>query len=147
MLFWNLRKKQWKMSVAATSFSNDENAHPPALLKTKSTRNILIHRVHKFHRSYFKEHLWNAATVLQKVYCLKACYEVCFWYHLSKSTSIEAHQNTECINLCIHFPKFRLVRCFLLHRAMYKALNKRSYWLIGMNIRKTLQASVFSFIA
>ena len=30
---------------------------------------------------------------------------------------------------------------------MHRALNERSYWLIEMNIRKTLQASAFSLIA
>ena len=30
---------------------------------------------------------------------------------------------------------------------MYRALNEKSYRLIEMNIRKTLQASAFSFIA
>ena len=29
---------------------------------------------------------------------------------------------------------------------MHMALNERRYWLIEMNIRKTLQASAFSFI-
>ena len=36
---------------------------------------------------------------------------------------------------------------FLLHRPMHRALNEKSYWLIEMNIRKTLQASAFSLIA
>ena len=35
---------------------------------------------------------------------------------------------------------------FLLHRPMCGALNERNYWLIEMNIRKTPQAWVFSFI-
>ena len=35
---------------------------------------------------------------------------------------------------------------FLLHRPMCGALNERNYWLIQMNIRKTPQAWVFSFI-
>ena len=35
---------------------------------------------------------------------------------------------------------------FLLPWSMYKALNERSYWLIGMNIRKTLSTSIdFTF--
>ena len=29
---------------------------------------------------------------------------------------------------------------------MCRAINKRSYWLIEMNIKKTLQASAFSFL-
>ena len=29
---------------------------------------------------------------------------------------------------------------------MHRALNEKSYWLIEMNIRKTLQASAFSLI-
>ena len=36
---------------------------------------------------------------------------------------------------------------FLLHRPMHRALNAKSYWLIEINIRKTLQAQAFSFIA
>ena len=35
---------------------------------------------------------------------------------------------------------------FLLHRPMCRALNERIYWLIEMNIGKTPQALVFSFI-
>ena len=34
----------------------------------------------------------------------------------------------------------------LLHRPMCRALIEKNYWLIEMNIRKTPQASVFSFI-
>ena len=36
---------------------------------------------------------------------------------------------------------------FLLHRPMDRSLNEKSYWLIEMNIRKTLQAPAFSLIA
>ena len=54
------------MSVAVTSFTNDESARPPMLLKTESTTLILIEQVHKFQNSYFKEHLWEAAIDLQK---------------------------------------------------------------------------------
>ena len=42
----------------------------PTQLKTASAKDILIDQVDKFHNSYFKEHLWKAATVLQKTYCL-----------------------------------------------------------------------------
>ena len=59
------------MSVMVTSFINDDIACHPTLLKTVSTIDILIDQVHKFQNSYFKEHPWNAATVLQKVYCLR----------------------------------------------------------------------------
>ena len=34
--------------------------------------------------------------------------------HSIESTSIEAHRNTECINLSFQFPEYRLVRCFTL---------------------------------
>ena len=36
------------------------------LLKQESTTDIFINQVHKFQNSYFKEYLWNAATVLKK---------------------------------------------------------------------------------
>ena len=47
------------MSVVETSFSNDESACGPALLKTVPTTDILIDQVHKFQNNYFKEHLWK----------------------------------------------------------------------------------------
>ena len=59
------------MSVVVTSFSNDDKACHLALLKTVPTIDILIDQVHKFQNSYFKEHPWKAATVLQKAYCLR----------------------------------------------------------------------------
>ena len=59
------------MSVVVTSFSNDDIECRPALLKTVSIIDILIYQVHKFQNSYFKEHLWKGATVLQKAYCLR----------------------------------------------------------------------------
>ena len=40
-----------------TSFSKDESACAPTLLKTVSTTDILIDQVHKFQNSYFKERL------------------------------------------------------------------------------------------
>ena len=36
------------MSMVVTSFSNDESARTPMLLKTKSTTDILIDQVDKF---------------------------------------------------------------------------------------------------
>ena len=45
------------MSAVVTSFSNDESACPPALLKTAPTTRILIEQVHKFRNSYFTETL------------------------------------------------------------------------------------------
>ena len=36
---------------------------------------------------------------------------------------------------------------FLPQRSMYRALNEKGYWLIKMNIGKTLQTSAFSLIA
>ena len=44
------------MSVVVASFSNDERAFSPRLLKTVSTTDILIDQIHKFQNSYFKEH-------------------------------------------------------------------------------------------
>ena len=49
------------MSVALTSFSNDERACYPTLLKTVSPIEIFIDQVHKFQNSFFKEHPWKAA--------------------------------------------------------------------------------------
>ena len=45
------------MSAVVTSFSNDESACPPSLLKTAPITRILIDQVHKFHNSYFTETL------------------------------------------------------------------------------------------
>ena len=45
------------MFVVVTSFSNDEGACFPTLLKTVSTTGILIDQVHKFHNGYFMETL------------------------------------------------------------------------------------------
>ena len=41
------------MSVVETSFSKDKSACAPTLLKTVSTKDILIDQVHKFQSSYF----------------------------------------------------------------------------------------------
>ena len=65
------KKKWWKMSVVVTSFSNGDRACRTTQLKTVSTIDILINKVHKFQNSYFKKHPWTAATVLQKAYCLR----------------------------------------------------------------------------
>ena len=80
---------------------------------------------------------------------VKGCY--CFTkkhaHDSSKSTSIEAHRNTD---LCFQFPKYRPVRCIKLYfyyiRPMCKAVNERNYWLIEMNIKKTLLPSALSFL-
>ena len=99
------------MYVVVPNFSNDEKVCSSTLLKTVYTTDILIEQVHKFQKSYFKEHQWKAVPVLEKPYCLRAW----TWDNLWKRTYyIEADQNTECINLFFQFPKFRLVRCFTL---------------------------------
>ena len=110
-LYWNLRKKWWKMSVVVTSFSNDDRACHPALLKAVPTIDILIDQVHKFQNSYFKEHphLRNAAAVLQKAYCLRRVISEHAMRYVR--TYIESHGNTESIDLLLQFPKFGLV-CF-----------------------------------
>ena len=46
-----------KEKMVETSFSEDESACAPTLLKTVSTTDILIDQVHQFQSSYFKEHL------------------------------------------------------------------------------------------
>ena len=58
--------------MVVTSFKNDENARPPTLLKTVTTTDILIDQVHTLQNSYSKEHIWKAATVLQKAYLLNS---------------------------------------------------------------------------
>ena len=60
------------MSVVVTSFKNEENARPPALLKIVITTDILIDQVHTFQNSYFKEHMWKAVIVLQKACMFKS---------------------------------------------------------------------------
>ena len=57
LFYWNLRKNWLKMSVVVISFSNDESACGPTLLKSVSTTDTFIDQVHKFQNSYFKEHL------------------------------------------------------------------------------------------
>ena len=54
------------MSVVVTSFSNDESACGPALLKTVSTTDILIDQVHKFQNSCFREDLWKLLLCYKK---------------------------------------------------------------------------------
>ena len=54
------------MSVVKTSFSKDESACAPTLLKTVSTTDILIDQVYKFQNSYFKEHLWKLLLFYKK---------------------------------------------------------------------------------
>ena len=91
MLVLKSKEKRW----------NDECACPLTLLKLESTTDI--GQVHKFQNSDFKEYPWKAATGLQKSVYFKNV----LW-------------NTECIDLCFQFPKYRLVRCFklfLLHQA------------------------------
>ena len=50
--------------------------------------------------------------------------------------------NVECIDLCFQFPKYRLARCIKLSfyyiRPVCGTAKERSYWLIEMNIKKTL---------
>ena len=54
------------MSVLETSFSKDESACGPSLLKTVSTTDILIGQVLKFQNCYFKEHLWKLLLFYKK---------------------------------------------------------------------------------
>ena len=44
------------MYVVVPNFSNDEKVCSSTLLKTVYTTDILIEQVHKFQKSYFKEH-------------------------------------------------------------------------------------------
>ena len=54
------------MSVVLTSFSNDESACGPTLLKAVCTTDILIYQTHKFRNIYFKEHLWKLLLFYKK---------------------------------------------------------------------------------
>ena len=54
------------MSVVVTSFSNNESACGPMLLKTVSITDILIDQVQKFQNSHFKEHLWKLLLFYKK---------------------------------------------------------------------------------
>ena len=83
--------------------------------------------------SDFKEYPWKAAIALQNSMYFKNM----LW-------------NTECIDFCFQFPKYRLVRCIKLSfyyiRPTCRAVNERSYWLIEMNIKKTLLPSALGFL-
>ena len=89
---------------------NDESARPSTLLKLESTTDIFIDPVHKFQNSDFKEYPWKTAIVLQNSMYFKNM----LW-------------NTECIDFCFQFPKYRLVRCIKLSssyiRPMCRAVN------------------------
>ena len=85
----------------------------------KQTTDNFIGQVVKIQNSCFKKYLRKVAAVLQRACILRACHEICSGQHPSNSTSIEAHRNTECIDLRFHFPKFRLVRCFTLSAQVY----------------------------
>ena len=56
------------------------------------------------------------------------------------------HASTFVSNFLI-LSSYGILHFLLLHRRMRRAFNEKSYWLFEMNIRKTLQASPFSFIA
>ena len=57
MILLKSKEKIMRKSMEETSFSNDESACVPTLVKTLSTIDILIEQVHKFQNSYFKQHL------------------------------------------------------------------------------------------
>ena len=74
------KEKVWETSVIETSFSKDESACAPTLLKTVSTTDILIDQVHKFQNSDLKERLWKLLLFYKKHIVwgefLRACYEI-----------------------------------------------------------------------
>ena len=76
-LHWNLKKKWWKISMVVATFSKDESARPPALLKTESITDILVGRVEKFQNNGFKENLWKVAAAKQKACIFRACHGIC----------------------------------------------------------------------
>ena len=115
-----------------------------------STTDILIVPVHKFQNSYLKEHLWKDASVLQKAYCLRIYCLLfmkhivyCSWKHLSKSTSIEAQRNIERIYFRFKFPKFPLVKCFILHFCC-TALSQSAKWKKLLTVWNEYQESTTS---
>ena len=57
MVLLKFEKKMMENVRAGDHFNNDENGHPPTLLKTESTTDTLIGQVDKFQNSRFKEHL------------------------------------------------------------------------------------------
>ena len=48
--------------MVVATFSKDESARPPMLLKTESIVDILVGQFEKFQNSGFKENLWNVAA-------------------------------------------------------------------------------------
>ena len=98
--------------MVVTIFRNDESASLPTLLKKESTTDILIDQFDKFRNSCFEEHLWEL-LLKQNAY---------------------AHRRTECNDFRFQFPKFRLVRCFILSTQIYVQSAKwKSYWLTDWN--------------
>ena len=125
---------------------------PLTLLNLESTTDIFNDQVHKFQNSFFKEYFSKAATILQKACILRTCYEICSWQNPSKSTSIEAQRNNECIDLCFQFPKYHPVRCFkpfFTTQAYVQGgeWKKLILWLIEMNIKKTPSSIGFQFLS
>ena len=117
--FWDFNRGSTRMEhlqmlvpKSKEKWWNDECARPLTLLKPESTTGI--DQVHKFQNSDFKEYPWRAATVLQKSMYFKNV----VW-------------NTECIDLCFQFPKYRPISCtklsFYYIRPMYREVNKRRY--------------------
>ena len=94
-------------------------------LKTVSNADILIDQVHKFKNSYFQEHLWKAATVLQKAYCLehghyKASSEICLWCIFQKTLPLTL---PETLNGSIFVSSFlNFVQLDVLHFSYYTGL-------------------------
>ena len=66
------------MSLVVISFSNDESACGPTLLKTVST-DIFIDKVHKFQNSYFKEHLWKLLLFYKKYIIQEESFKSMLW--------------------------------------------------------------------
>ena len=62
------------MSKVVTSFSNDESACPPTLLKTVSTTGILVDQFHKFHNSCFMETLKALILTTNYIYSTNIFY-------------------------------------------------------------------------
>ena len=67
----------------------------------------------------------------------------CTFKSVSRNMLTETRNVTFFVSSFLNFIQLRVLH-FLCRQ--YKALNERSYWLIEMNNRKTLQASAFSFI-
>ena len=105
---------------------------------------------------WFKTWLKNACEKLlpfgKKACCLRAILLQSVIWKMLIIVSFIKHFSWSSPKYWIYYLlKFCSVRCltlsFLVHRPIYRVLIERNYWLIKMDIRKSLQASSLSFIS